>query len=95
MLVHYVIFPILLFFSLELFGFKGCAIALNITFWLSFIFILIYYKLKKYDERFYEGILFKESILNKSILNFAKLSFYGIMSSTEWWFWEICSLMVA
>jgi Na+-driven multidrug efflux pump len=87
-----VIFPVLLRFLVARMGFLGSAAAIAIVQWLMLLILLAYLRLRPvYRKETWPGLswpFFCEAVRPKKLREFASLSLGGVMSLSEWWFWE-------
>eukprot|EP00494_Astrolonche_serrata_P030766 UN31034 len=88
--------PILLYFSLQYFGFIGFAYAITLSICLlcliSVLYIVIWHPQHRYT---WTGFDFKEAIQCERLVDFMKIAVPGFLQMSEWWFWEVvCFLWV-
>jgi MATE family multidrug resistance protein len=84
--------PILLHTLVPAFGFTGSAYAIVITQWAMLFLLLLYLHLKPdYHPESWPGLklsYLKEALQPRPLLRFLNLSLGGVLSLSEWWFWE-------
>jgi Na+-driven multidrug efflux pump len=87
-----VIFPVLLRFLVTRMGFLGSAAAIAIVQWLMLLILLAYLRLRPvYKKETWPGLswpFFCEVVRPKKLKEFVSLSLGGVLSLSEWWFWE-------
>lgn len=92
--IHPIVLPIMLHY----FGFLGSGLAVSITqTCMAAIILLILKFVPTYKTETWPGLsvgLVKESLAPGPVLTFLALSLGGILSLSEWWFWETVCFIV-
>jgi len=85
--------PILLRLLIPIMGCSGSALAIALTQWSMLILLLIYLYFKPvYHPETWPGLkmsYIREALMPVPFLQFLNLSIGGVVSLSEWWFWEI------
>lgn len=88
----FVVHPFLLKFFVAHFGFRGSSAAVVCTQFVQAFSALVYLRFfKPHKAETWPGFdfsFFKEAIRPKPMRQFLKLSVGGVLSFSEWWFWE-------
>lgn len=89
----FVIHPFILRMFVTSFGFIGSSAAIVTTQTLQAVFVLSYLRIARpYDPRTWPGLSFsfiKHSLSRKNLRAYFRLSLGGVLSFSEWWYWEI------
>jgi len=93
----FLIHPLLLRFIIPTLGFVGSSLAIVLTQCIQVLLVLLYLKLSPiHHPSSWPGLswpFFLEAIQPEPMMQFFKLSLGGVMSMTEWWFWECVCFM--
>jgi Na+-driven multidrug efflux pump len=94
----YIIQPMLLKVFVPALGLNGSAIAIDLTQYVMVGVLLIYIKSRKPHKRETWPGISREFVLKAidqtSMVEFICLSLGGVMSLSEWWFWETTTFIV-
>ena len=89
----FVVHPFILKMFVTAFGFIGSGVAVVTTQTLQAIFILAYLRIARpYDPRTWPGLslsFITQSLSKKNLRVYLRLSLGGVLSFSEWWYWEI------
>lgn len=87
-----VLFPWLVRICVDYVGFLGSAVAVAVTQWLMLLLLLAYLKIRPvYKKETWPGLTWSflmESLKWRKMMEFVRLAAGGVMSLSEWWFWE-------
>jgi len=94
----YLVHPILLKVCVAQFGFVGSSLAICLTqYVMIFILLLIMWFKPAHEKKSWPGltkIYFLEAISPRPMVAFLSLSLGGVLSLSEWWFWETVCFIV-
>lgn len=94
----FVVHPIILKFFLNDMGFMGSGAAISVTQYIMVGIVLLYLFLKPvHKAETWPGLsadYMKESLRPLPVLQFLSLSLGGVLSLSEWWFWETVCFVV-
>lgn len=91
----FLVHPVFLRWLVPAGGFLGSGLAVVLTQTVQVLLVFIYLRVRKvYHPQTWPGLTYhyvQEAISPKPMLRFMKLSLGGVLSLSEWWFWEtIC-----
>jgi MATE family multidrug resistance protein len=93
----FLVHPFVLKWAIEQFGFLGSSYAVVITQTVQFSLCIGFLSLTGfYDKRTWPGIsmaTFAKALDIRELMTYSKLSIAGILSLSEWWFWEFICFM--
>jgi multidrug resistance protein, MATE family len=97
-LASYIVHPIFLKYLVPAMGETGSALAISLTQWVMAGSLLLFLRFRPvYKHETWVG-LSKQSLLEalspKPMTSFMNLSLGGVLSLSEWWFWETCCFIV-
>jgi multidrug resistance protein, MATE family len=93
----FIVHPFLLRTLIRHLGFLGSALAIVLTQVLQVVGILLYLWWRpEYNHETWKGLslyAIREALRLKPMMSFLKLGLAGILSMSEWWFWEVMCML--
>mgnify|MGYP005680680015 CR=1 FL=1 len=95
-LCAYFVHPILLKFLIPYMGINGSALAISLTQWImiGLLFLYLHFKPVERPETWPKLSTISDALRRKPMLDFVSLSLGGVLSLSEWWFWECVCFIV-